>query len=861
MIQIPVKKICHRIIRGCIHPILLRYGTELRGFYHSRLGHAIFQSSGRLGTIVSRIKKQFISQNKVLKLPALLRLGFFERAVADLEKIASRSAAQAERIIASWELSVTYSNNNTAEDAQKALKHLDFILKFEKNTQLIKQAVVLKTECLERLGRLNEAVDFIQTALNQFIHDDFYLALANLRAKESAASKEDLNQKRLSLINMVLEKYKLESLCLKYPEKGLVLDNLHVPDCSSRQRIEDPLVTVIMPAYNSQETISTALSSLLSQTWQQMEIIVVDDASTDETLDIVKGFAEQDSRVQVIQRSENLGPYIGRNLALSQAKGDFVTVNDADDWAHPRKIEIQVQDLLANPGVIANLSRWTRVDSSMIFKRRGNPGSYLAINLSSLMFRRKLVLQKAGYWDCVRFAGDSEFLKRLKKVFGEAAVQKLQTGPLAFVRQDEASLTGGNRYGYPGFFMGARKAYVESYNWWHGKESPYMDFPQQKRFFPVAAPMDPFIYRNHKTNKIYLDVVIATEFRLTGGTISSTIEEIKVHQAMGIQTGIMPLYRFDLDPLKAWNGKILDLINSDNVHLIVYGQKVYCDLLIVRHPPVLQEYQKYLPIVKAGNVKVIVNQAQFRDYHDPDSRLYDLNQCRKNMERYFGNPGVWHPIGPVVREALIQDHKAHTVINIAEEDWVNIIDVNSWTIHKARNLNSKPVIGRHSRDQYVKWPCDRNELLAAYPVDDAFQVKILGGADTPKNILGFIPENWTVYPYDALSPHEFLAEIDVFVYFTHPGLVEAFGRTPLEAMAAGIPVILPEKFKPVFRDGVIYATPFEVKSIVMKLHQDREFYQRQSEIGRKFVQEHFSYDKHRKRLALFLPQSKIQYTN
>jgi glycosyltransferase involved in cell wall biosynthesis len=852
MIQIPVKKVCHKIFRSCVHPVLLHYGSTLRKVYHSSLGHAIFQSKGRLGIMASRIKRLIFNQNKVLKLPALLKLGFQERALADLEKIVSSSTVKAERIIASWELSVAYCNSTTVVDAQKALKHLDFILKFEKNKQRIKQAVVLKSECLERLGRLKEAFDFIQTALKQVRHEDFYLALANLLAMESTASKEELDQKRLSLINQVMEKYKLESLCVVRQEKGLVLDNLCVPDCSSRQRIEDPLVTVIMPAYNAQETISTALSSLLSQTWQNMEIIVVDDASTDETLDIVKGFAEQDSRVQVIQRSENLGPYIGRNLALSQAKGDFVTVNDADDWAHPRKIEIQVQDLLANPGVIANLSRCTRVDSSMIFKRRGNPGSYLAINLSSLMFRRKLVLQQAGYWDCVRFAGDSEFLKRLKKVFGEAAVQKLQTGPLAFARQDESSLTGDNRFGYPGFFMGARKAYVESYNWWHGKESPYMNFPQQKRLFPIAAPMDPFIYRNHKTNKIYLDVVIATEFRLTGGTIASTIEEIKVHQAMGLQTGIMPLYRFDLDPVKAWNGKILDLINSDNVHLIVYGQEVYCDLLIVRHPPILQEYQEYLPMVKARKVKVIVNQAQFRDYHDPDSRLYDLSQCRKNMERYFGHPGIWHPIGPAVRKTLIQDHQAHTLINIDEEDWVNIIDVKYWSINKARHSNSIPVIGRHSRDQYVKWPSDRNELLAAYPADNAFEVKILGGADTPKNILGFIPENWTVYAYDALPPREFLAEIDVFVYFTHPGLVEAFGRTPLEAMAAGIPVILPEKFKQVFRDGAIYATPFDVQSIVMQLHQDKASYQRQSEVGRKFVELHFGHEKHKKRLAPYL---------
>jgi len=99
---------------------------------------------------------------------------------------------------------------------------------------------------------------------------------------------------------------------------------------------------------------------------------------------------------------------------------------------------------------------------------------------------------------------------------------------------------------------------------------------------------------------------------------------------------------------------------------------------------------------------------------------------------------------------------------------------------------------------------------------------------------------------------DILQKIDVFVFFIHPGWVEAFGRTPLEAMAAGVPVILPESFRVLFKNAAIYATPDEVQDIVMQLYKDQDYYQKQSEIGRMFVYENFGYGQHKKRLAQFV---------
>ncbi len=120
------------------------------------------------------------------------------------------------------------------------------------------------------------------------------------------------------------------------------------------------------------------------------------------------------------------------------------------------------------------------------------PGRYIFPNMSSLMFRRKLVLKKLGYWDSVRFAADGEFKRRLVKQFGRGAFVDLNSGPLSLPRQSPASLTGSSAFGYNGFFKGVRKEYVESLEFHHSRAKElYYPFPEQQRPFPVPEPMWP----------------------------------------------------------------------------------------------------------------------------------------------------------------------------------------------------------------------------------------------------------------------------------------------------------------------------------------------------------------------------------
>ncbi|MFN7141299.1 MAG: glycosyltransferase family 2 protein [Limisphaerales bacterium] len=109
-----------------------------------------------------------------------------------------------------------------------------------------------------------------------------------------------------------------------------------------------PLVSAIVPAYNAEPFIRETLCSVLSQTYQSIEVLVVDDGSTDRTPSIVEEMAEQDPRIKLF-RQKNQGVAAARNLAIAHAKGAYIAPVDADDIWYPTKIEKQVQRMEEYP--------------------------------------------------------------------------------------------------------------------------------------------------------------------------------------------------------------------------------------------------------------------------------------------------------------------------------------------------------------------------------------------------------------------------------------------------------------------------------------------------------------------------------
>ncbi|SFB83792.1 teichuronic acid biosynthesis glycosyltransferase TuaG [Marinospirillum celere] len=103
-----------------------------------------------------------------------------------------------------------------------------------------------------------------------------------------------------------------------------------------------PEVSVVVPVFNSEAYLAACLNSLLTQSYEDFEVLIVDDGSTDASLHVIRPFVEKDSRFQLIKCDENHGPAYARNQGIAVAKGRYVAFLDSDDYWLPTKLERQL---------------------------------------------------------------------------------------------------------------------------------------------------------------------------------------------------------------------------------------------------------------------------------------------------------------------------------------------------------------------------------------------------------------------------------------------------------------------------------------------------------------------------------------
>ncbi len=110
----------------------------------------------------------------------------------------------------------------------------------------------------------------------------------------------------------------------------------------NKEIMEQPLVSVLMTAYNREKYIAEAIESVMASTYQNWELIVVDDGSKDRTVEIAKSYETRDERIKVYINEKNLGDYPNRNKAASYAKGKYIKYLDSDDIIYPHGLEVMV---------------------------------------------------------------------------------------------------------------------------------------------------------------------------------------------------------------------------------------------------------------------------------------------------------------------------------------------------------------------------------------------------------------------------------------------------------------------------------------------------------------------------------------
>lgn len=587
-----------------------------------------------------------------------------------------------------------------------------------------------------------------------------------------------------------------------------------------------PLISVIMTTFQPDATaLRTSVRSILNQTWADLELIIVDDASPDEFTPLLTDVAAEDRRVRLHRVPENGGTYLARNAGISMARGEYVTGQDDDDWSHPERLERQAAALGA--GAAATQSWSIRIGNDLVFQRPGYEPARL--NESSLMTRRSDLQSLGGYLPA-RKGADTELKTRFEAAFGPVTVLP---DLLAVIRFEPTSLSRSD-FG-PGWRHPARHALRDAYMYWHD-HAPQAELKLEadRRTAPIPIPRRFAV----APQTCRFDVVLAGDWRSYGGPQKSMIEEIHALTAQGLSVGILHLEaaRFMTVKDQRLCDPIRELLARGIVQRVLADDPHSVRLLVLRYPPILQ-FPTFEPTtLDVERVVILANQAPSE--RDGSDVRYDVETVAQNARRLFGRRALWVPQGPAVRETI---EAALPKGELTPFDLPGILDVDEWLTERASNRSERPVIGRHSRDNLMKWPADPATLTAVYPTDGSVEVRIMGGSEAVRQILGTrVPPSWVSFDADELPVRTFLNSLDFFVYYQHPQAYDAFGRAVVEALATGCVAVLPPHFEATFGDAAVYASEQDAMSVVSLLWNDRAAYKRQSDRALQVVRMRFS---------------------
>jgi len=292
----------------------------------------------------------------------------------------------------------------------------------------------------------------------------------------------------------------------------------------------EELVSVIIPAYNAENTLGRAISSVLDQTHKDIELIIVNDSSTDNSLSVAKKFLSD--KVRVIDNSINSGAYFCMNYGMHVANGKYVTFLGADDWFDNNHIEglhdtyLALKDIDYWKGttyesdrnrvkIVSSTYKYfldgKKLDQGKTYIKHGIYLGRKALHcaLATMFFEKKL-LEDVGYYDSVRVSADMEFFRRVGLRYGhQPYIVPLSRNTYNYCKLSSApTLTTSSEVGLK---TPARLDYEERYGAWHKrcKEAssvPYVSFPPaETRPFEVNDP-ECLILTENKTLKSFSEI-------------------------------------------------------------------------------------------------------------------------------------------------------------------------------------------------------------------------------------------------------------------------------------------------------------------------------------------------------------------
>lgn len=268
----------------------------------------------------------------------------------------------------------------------------------KENKYLIKQA----QEAYNK-GDYNTAIDFYEKAIIEYpeLATFYNFTIKNILSKHVGNIKNN----EISNIN---DLYK-------------IVDN-YTKNCIFTNKEKMPLVSVIMTTYNDENTIEQSIISILRQSYTNLEIVIIDDCSTDDTWKILERLNnknhEHKHQITIQRLNDNLGTYFAKNYGIYLSKGEYIFFQDADDISHPERIRLYMEEFFKNPDILVVRGSFSRVifPEGKILATNKNGENKIRLGYITLGLKKK-VFNEIGYFDCATIVSDDEFIHRIKKFY------------------------------------------------------------------------------------------------------------------------------------------------------------------------------------------------------------------------------------------------------------------------------------------------------------------------------------------------------------------------------------------------------------------------------------------------------------
>jgi glycosyltransferase involved in cell wall biosynthesis len=291
---------------------------------------------------------------------------------------------------------------------------------------------------------------------------------------------------QLEHINAMLGLHALHPVHSSSPTHAITPEYLSTAPTVAVQ--DSRLVSIVMTTYKQDPLLDAAIASILNQSYQNIELVIVDDCSPDDNFSYLQQLAKNDARIRVFQMSKNGGTYLAKNFGMTQAHGEFIGFMDSDDYCHAQRIEYQVASLDAHPEVMGVTHDYFRIDESSDIEFRGIGALRMAC--ISLLIRKEVV-DEIGFFDSLRVGADTEYIERIEAHYGKDRRLRLRI-PSMFMMLHSSSLTGGGPFHISWRSVtGHRLQHHRSFRTWHRKIKAGLEdsfVPRKIHVRPFQAP-------------------------------------------------------------------------------------------------------------------------------------------------------------------------------------------------------------------------------------------------------------------------------------------------------------------------------------------------------------------------------------